>query len=394
MNSKQEIESIASNNKKLIVHIATDEKFINSAYDIYEKAFPSQNKFLILVADESQQIKYLSKEKKYQFIYYSEVKEWIKNALNYIECAEYIIFHGMSLKQAEVALSVKTKAKLVWVVFGAEVYQNSLFFGKDIYGELTFKKYLGRSFLIKRKLRPLYHNLVKRRFFSDSIVAKALNKMDFCSVLYKEEFDLFKSKNVIRSDANWLMFTYYPLDIVINNEAEFINNNNILLGNSASHTNNHLEAFDMLKQIDLKEQKVICPLSYGNMNYSAEIKQLGESLFKDNFIGLTEFMPLKEYQKITQSCGIVIMNHYRQQAVGNVLDMMYRGAKVFLTQKNTLYHYLKRIGCSVFNTESDLIDGSSLLLLSKEEMIKNRELLLKEVTLGNTITQLRKKINV
>ena len=109
-----------------------------------------------------------------------------------------------------------------------------------------------------------------------------------------------------------------------------------------------MEAIEILKKLDLKNNNIVTPLSYGNKEYANQIEEIGKQEIGKRFMPLTEFLPLNEYQKILQSCGIVIMNHYRQQAVGNVLNALYLGAKVYLSNNNTLYHYLRRIGCHVF----------------------------------------------
>src|SRR5690606_8564482 len=123
---------------------------------------------------------------------------------------------------------------------------------------------------------------------------------------------------------------------------------------SAFYTNNHLEAFELLKNIDLGKKKIICPLSYGNRNYAKKIADKGKKRWKDNFVPLFKLMPLHEYNEYLRLCGIVIMNNYRQQAVGNILTMIWMGAKVFLNEETSLYKYLKRIGVFVFSISTDL----------------------------------------
>src|SRR5699024_9686212 len=57
---------------------------------------------------------------------------------------------------------------------------------------------------------------------------------------------------------------------------------NILLGNSASFTNNHLEAIDWLSDLDLTGRKVIIPLNYGNPKLAKNIEEYAiEKLGKD-----------------------------------------------------------------------------------------------------------------
>src|SRR5699024_3174975 len=199
-----------------------------------------------------------------------------------------------------------------------------------------------------------YYRLCKWSGNPYKIRLAALKKMDYASVLYKEEMELFKQLGVIKKDLKWIKFTYYPLEIIIEKNNDAIRQSNILLGNSASYSNNHLEVFDILKNLEIGERKIITPLSYGDKEYADEISSIGHKIFPKNFSPLRQFLPLKEYQKITHRCGIVIMNHYRQQAVGNVLDMLYCGAKVYLSKQNTLYHYLERIGCYVYCIEDDM----------------------------------------
>ena len=106
-------------------------------------------------------------------------------------------------------------------------------------------------------------------------------------------------------------------------------------------------------------------------------------------------MPLHEYNQYIQSCSIVVMNHYRQQAVGNVLTMLWMGAKVYLDKRNTLYHYLKRINVTVFEVTKDLnlSNPSALEPLTIEEQLHNRKCLHNEISEKEVLTQLQEQLN-
>jgi hypothetical protein len=149
------------------------------------------------------------------------------------------------------------------------------------------------------------------------------------------------------------------------------------LGNSASFTNNHLEAFRILKCLDTGGRKIVVPLSYGTPAYADYIHKQGIDLFSDNFISLRSFMPLSEYTKIIRGCGIVIMNHYRPQAVGNIIAALWLGSKVYLSESNTFSNYLRKIGIKIFSIEKDLNKENSQALnnLSDEEIEHNRSIL-------------------
>ena len=148
-------------------------------------------------------------------------------------------------------------------------------------------------------------------------------------------------------------------------------------------------------EFDLKNKKIICPLSYGDNNYANEIIRIGEQKLGNNFEPLIKFMPLHQYNNYTQSCSIVIMNHYRQQAVGNVLTLLWMGAKVFLDERNTLYHYLKRLGVYVYNIKQDLRPNKTdvLMPLSLKYQQHNRECLKNEVSQKIILQELQTSIN-
>jgi hypothetical protein len=107
-----------------------------------------------------------------------------------------------------------------------------------------------------------------------------------------------------------------------------------------------------------------------------------------------DFMPLHDYNNYLEQCGIVIMNHYRQQAVGNVLTMLWMGAKVYLDERNSLYHYLKRIGVYVFSIQKDLHEDNPdlFLLLNVEERNENRNILKAEIGQDHLLKELRRQL--
>ena len=53
---------------------------------------------------------------------------------------------------------------------------------------------------------------------------------------------------------------------------------NIQVGNSADPTNNHIEAFEMLRKYKHENVKIYVPLSYGNQNYASTVISKGGAL--------------------------------------------------------------------------------------------------------------------
>lgn len=380
---------------KFIVHIATDEKFIDAAYDIYEESFPGKNLFLILQNQGQDSIKYLSSSRKY-FIIKTD-REYCEKVENYTNDAKLVVFHGMNYFQALLVHKLdKLSKKYIWSVFGAEVYNNELIIKNVSLGEKTSREFVfSYKKLLKDKFRSIYYLIWKRKMMPKRIIKHSFLKMDMIGILYQEELDNYIRLNIVEPNAVHVKFTYYPLEIIIEENIEFVNGGNILLGNSASYTNNHLEAIEVLEKFGSGYQNIIMPLSYGNKDYANKIIELGSKKFGERFSPLTEFMPLREYQKLLQSCGIVIMNHSRQQAVGNVMNAIYLGSKVYLNERNTLFHYLKRIGCHIYSVDHDLnVENNEVFnLLTIQQMKHNRAIVSSELSLDRVVTELRDKLS-
>jgi hypothetical protein len=156
-----------------------------------------------------------------------------------------------------------------------------------------------------------------------------------------------------------------------------------------------LEAFEILEKFDLKNFKIITPLSYGSKEYADKIVELGKNKFGNRFYPLMEYKTIEEYQKILQGCGIVFMNHSRTQATGNILTALFLGAKVFMSEKTTMFHYLKRIKCHVFSIENELIieNNDVFNLLTTEQMTHNRAVITNELSLDRLSSELRDKLS-
>ncbi len=103
---------------------------------------------------------------------------------------------------------------------------------------------------------------------------------------------------------------------------------------------------------DADERRVVVPLTYGDAAYSRVIAEEGRVRFGERFVPLLDFVPRPEYERLLLSCGHVVMDQRRQQAVGNVLAALWRGASVYMND-TTFFRALRRMGFDV-----KLIDGS------------------------------------
>jgi dTDP-N-acetylfucosamine:lipid II N-acetylfucosaminyltransferase len=127
---------------------------------------------------------------------------------------------------------------------------------------------------------------------------------------------------------------------------------NILVGNSADPSNNHLDVLEKLETYKQEDIKIYAPLSYGNPDHAKRVIQEGKKRFGDKFIPLTEMMPFQEYIEFLGLIDIAIFNHKRQQAMGNTITLLGLGKKVYIRADVTQWDFFKDQGVVVYDIET------------------------------------------
>ncbi len=360
-----------------LLHIAQDEKFIEAANKQFQAIFPGSNDFFIVTSNvDNYELKHIKKHSNFRL--FKENKENCKYIISQLYKYDLIILHNLDYFKSEIVLN--TDKTFLWLYWGFEVYNTHKQLKKKILGSLTLKlqHQLSKVSLIS-KTKEILFRLRSGRLNMISTLNKATRKIQYFGSGIEEEYDLLKAHNIIT--ANFFYFSYYNLDSYVNG-SQFSpeKKNKILLGNSASATNNHLEAMELLDRFKNNELKIIAPLNYGDMQYADEISNTGKKIFGEKFNALTDFIPLDDYNQILNECSIFVMNSYRQQALGNIYTMLFLGAKVYLDERNLAYNFLIRIGIIVFSINEDLKpeNKDALEPLNKDQQNTNRLIIERE----------------
>lgn len=372
-----------------ILHIAQDDKFINAAFYLFEKAFPGANRFVILKPAANPPTRYISEEVNAQF----EVRSAdVVNKLVEMSCNHYVtVLHGLDRLKGSVFLKSPHKDRFMSMIYGAEIYNQEII-GDEFIDKETKKFYdLTQKNTVYDTLKEVFRSIRYFRYedITDIDLSDILYEMNvfgsFPSLSYQKYIDV----GIYNPSVKKVPFSYYPIEFIIRNEDLRASGKNILLGNSASATNNHIEAFNLLKNNDLNGRKIIAPLSYGKKKYAREVILRGNNMFHDNFEPLTRFLPIEEYNKIIASCGFVIMNHYRPQAMGNIIASLFMGAKVFVNDTDA-YRYFKKLNCYIYLIEQDMINSNDpFQLLTDEQIEHNRSVLKGELSTPNLVNSMR-----
>lgn len=148
---------------------------------------------------------------------------------------------------------------------------------------------------------------------------------------------------------------------------------NMILGNSATATNQHVEVMEKLRRYFDRDFNLFVPLSYGDDCYRQSVIIKGKELLGDNFIPVLDFMTPTEYSKFLSTMDIAIFNNNRQQATGNIELLAYFGAKVYLRDDTAMWtHYVDRDGRPFFNVdEIGKISFEELLNYTQDDFQNN-----------------------
>lgn len=365
-----------------IVHIAPDEKFINSIHWQFEEIFPDQSRYFIFLTVKSDKLKFVNVKKNVAVV--RDDEQALRQILNEIKQYDLVISHGLKYFQSRVVLKATPQIKFLWFFWGGEIYDNPKASGLKIIRQKTRKRFVETRFVdrLKSMVKPIYYFLRHQASTPEISILKAAKKIRYIGTMHEEEVLFLKEHSFIDKSTHHIPMTYYPLEFIFKGVENIkLDCQNILLGNSASATNNHLEAFDLIGQFELKERKIIVPLSYGDKAYAEEICETGKGMFPNNFSPIRDFMPLEEYNKILSTCSVVVMNHYRQQAVGNIVAMLWMGAKVYLNEENTFYQFLRRIGVHIYSIEKEFTPQNPFVFigLNKDQIAANKKILQNEI---------------
>lgn len=289
-----------------------------------------------------------------------------------INSAEVVFAHFLNRDIAKLVLNHKKEIPFVWFSWGADIYDLGRF-NHDFLLQKTRKLYYryslttltGFKSFIKRKLGAI-SDLIP----PNNSVLKAAHLADFVVPIVKSDFERLKTKYPIKAELfelNYLNSLFVdPPDADIP-----YTRNNILVGNSASFTNNHIEVIDKLTQFDLRNSKVIMPLSYGNKKYAEYVTNYSKNALPNNIEILTERYPFSEYLKFYTGSKSVIMNHQRQQAVGNIIFALMFETSLFLNPVANHYKDFKERGFHIL----DINDFHPDLELTTDQKKENKYLL-------------------
>lgn len=265
--------------------------------------------------------------------------------------ARKVILHGLFNPRILMVLTFCPwlLSKCYWVLWG---------------GDYLYREHDHRDW--KYYLKELFHRFVKKR-------------IKHLITYIPESVEIVKSSYGCR--AEWHKCLCYTSNVFVD-ESRPVKpaskvGKKILVGNSATYTNQHIETFDVISPFIVGDVKVYVPLSYGDEIYAQNVIKRGKKVFGDKFYPLLDFVPRSEYQSFLDDIDIVVFNHNRHQAMGTIINILGLGKTLYMNSCVASWPFLKRLGLDIYCID-DFED-----LEVKADAEKNREIIKNYFTIDN-----------
>ncbi len=333
-----------------IIHLVVDDKFLDAAIREFEAVAPGRHEYLLLGGGGPTltPTRYLRSP----LVQRVSVAQWQQRVG--ADDVAAVVFHSLLPGHLPLLRALPAGPTVVWLGWGF-----------DYYGLLAdaFPQGLvqpGTAALLAG-LRPrVLRNAPGTLATSELSVARPCAKPGAAERAALARVDIFSpvldvEHALVQQHQPWLRAAYRPWnyltledDLQLDTPPPAEPGVDLLVGNSATPSNNHVEAFEHLRRcVDLAGRRVVVPLSYGDTAYADAIERLGRQQFGSAFVPLRHFMPREQYLQLLDGCGVLVMNHLRQQALGNVVIAGLRGARLFLNFGNPMARWLHRQGVQV-----------------------------------------------
>jgi len=262
-----------------------------------------------------------------------------------------------------------------WVFWSYEFY-----YRPDRYAALLGKfssQYYKRHQTYLKKIRNAITLIAKKvlriPFFDLGLLKSGYQQVHvFYSFLPEDYRNVYAEIN--NNQCSFRQISFLSIDQITHDLLPAPLSHKIMIGHSAVPTANHAE---MLEQLSKKQifNKLFIPLEYGEKQYKNEIKLLAKNLFNDRIEVLENRLSMHEYYQKLSDIGYALFAFYKQEALGNILFLVWNGAKVFLCEESSVYRQFKIWGLTVFSISQDFTKDQFQHLLSPEESAKNKRII-------------------
>lgn len=355
-----------------IIHIAKDDKFFDGVYDAFESDERLENEAVLEVkCVEEYRFKRIERSEQVQLV----DRDGMKTILTKGEY-DVVFFYSLAMHQYDYLLWIPQEKKVIWWCWGVELYENS----DGTTPFIPIRLFQPQTAALRKIIRSDTHGwkhflkIHLQRHYRDYKRSRIISRIDYFQPVIPLEYQLMCNVTGFRAKEFYYpqCFMTYKVDTSVEHSPEGA----VLMGNSSSETNNHLDVWDSVKDSIPSGRRIILPLNYGNMEY-AEVISNRITSDRHELMFLRDFMPREEYWNLIDGCSYAVFGVLRQQAMGNIFHCLMMGLKVFLYRDSLVYRFLKDWGYAVFAIE-EIDENSFKTPLTEHELRLNADAFAKE----------------
>ncbi len=305
------------------LHIVPDNTFINTFCDnLEELGLMHENK--IVVRTNHNCLSAIKRKLPFAPLYSSQFAALVEDTAEY----QKVFLHYFTPLLYRWVARHRFK-ELNWMVWGGDLY-NLPSLDRMCYEPITFEKYIKKNWSVDKLLYDLKVWTIHAPFKK-----KAYRKVNFVLTWMKEEYQFALQHLSLQAEFKFFFyenkFPYGKLDDLRQKPTKR-GRPSLVIGNSGSPANNHLDAVHFLEEHQV-EADLLIPISYGDKRYISFLKkELKYSYGKLEFV--ERYMNFEEYLEFLSGADGLVMNTIRPQGYGNILMMLYMDKPVFFNKKN------------------------------------------------------------
>lgn len=350
-----------------ILHVGPDWQFYRLAQDQFEALSPAASTYVVMESAGTPRNGHMQASPRSIPLRMSAAS--MPKLARLASASASVVIHGLNRHTAVAALAAPKNAPVMWSGWGYDYYPHLYDrAGASLLGGQTQE-------LVRTEGRGRDASRLPSRWAANRMVSAAASRVDLFSSPIPQDFDVMR-RNFPKCTAEYIRFNYGSFDSLFgvgSPRAALAPRPAVLVGNSATPSNNHLEAFAaILDQPSLNDHEVVVPLSYGDPWYADSISRIARNWFGDRVTLIRELMPLAEYNAMLGRCEVVVMNHYRQQAIGNIVAALLRGSRVYMSARSPLFDFLNGLGAVVHELDGLGAAGPIGAPLNQRQWEENR----------------------
>lgn len=376
-----------------ILHLIIDHQVIERTLLFFEKVFPGCND--VLVFSDTNEYKYICNYKWADRINRKNVHR--KGRVYDFNDIDYIIAHYLTLEMIDFIGYVPPRIHVSWEIYGYDLYNQFLApqgyilqYVDDMYyrtflSRIAYKLSLYNVAYFVRYGKLTQFPFVRKKYFKR--ISNRLNSVSGskCNAMILQQY-------AGRTYGFYQTFCYSLKETLGNlYKIDFFESQNVLIGNSASLTNNHLYVLNFIKEFDLGNSHIVMPLSYGGYGrYKRDIIKQYSRAFSNKCEFITNYMPLNEYNSIFLGLKTIVVASWREESFGTIIMGLYLGIKVYMSKKSPVYVSLMEEGFHIFAIE-DTTNMEFVTPLSNSEKEYNRRLLIDNYCEDKFVSELKRQ---